>query len=320
MLTEEPETHSPLISVVIPVYNREETIDYCLQSVLRQTFPDFEVVVVDDGSSDSTVDRIGNIQDPRIRLLKTPVNAGAQAARNLGIRAARGQWIAFLDSDDYWMSDKLEKQVNLLRENGFDYRLVVHSDCEIEENGVKKGIWRLPEVTGEAYEQLLAGPGPMFQGMLVSKRLLEEIDYLDESVPSYQEWDTAIRLARIGRYIHMREPTFVYCFHEGPTISEGQSRQIDGYLYVLRKFRPAMVASNVFLYDRQILGLLERAADFGLRERFIPLMQVMECRICAFFIRSVYSIFVEGNLSKVKRYFAFLTKVWLFLERKRGSL
>ena len=87
--------HTPLISVVIPTYNRQNTITYCLKSVLAQTYKNFEILVVDDGSTDQTVPIVSEICDPRIRLIEAKKNGGAQAARNIGIKAAKGEWIAF---------------------------------------------------------------------------------------------------------------------------------------------------------------------------------------------------------------------------------
>jgi len=100
----------PIISVVIPTYNRAYCLRDAIDSVLTQSFRDFEIIVVDDGSTDGTNEVVKQYGD-RIRLIQQ-VNAGVSAARNTGIRAAKGEWIAFLDSDDTWEPDKLNVQVN----------------------------------------------------------------------------------------------------------------------------------------------------------------------------------------------------------------
>jgi glycosyltransferase involved in cell wall biosynthesis len=104
---------TPIVSVVIPTYNREEVIGRALNSVLGQTFQDFEVLVCDDASTDTTVDRIkGYIEkDNRIKLFQLSSNQGPASARNLGMINSQGRYIAFLDSDDEWMPEKLERQV-----------------------------------------------------------------------------------------------------------------------------------------------------------------------------------------------------------------
>ena len=259
--------YTPFISVIIPTYNRQNTIMYCLQSVLNQTYQHFEVVIADDASTDATVQTVKAIADSRIRVVIADKNRGAQAARNLGIRAAKGDWIAFLDSDDYWKLDKLEKQIQILKEHNFNKKVVVHSNCELQVNGTITDTWLLPECNGYVYNKLLLGPGPVFPSFLVAKEHLESIDLLDESVSSYQEWDTAIRLAKDGWFVHMQEPTFVYCFHDEPTISKDKARDIDGYLYILHKHKKEILSTNPKSYNNQIRNLIYRSIDFILPEK-----------------------------------------------------
>ena len=102
---------TPPVSVVIPAYNRAATIGAAIESVLRQTWEDFELVVVDDGSTDGTLEAARRIADPRLRVVAAPHNMGAAGARNLGVAEARGTWIAFQDSDDEWLPEKLAKQM-----------------------------------------------------------------------------------------------------------------------------------------------------------------------------------------------------------------
>ena len=107
-----------MFSVVIPLYNKEANIRQTLESVLNQIFTDFEIVIVNDGSKDNSRDVVLSMDDARIRLIDQE-NAGVSAARNRGIKEARGEWIAFLDADDLWREDKLEKYVDaILRNDG----------------------------------------------------------------------------------------------------------------------------------------------------------------------------------------------------------
>ena len=105
------------ISVIIPTYNRVNLLNRAINSVLRQTFSDFEVIVVDDSSEDDTKAVVETLKDPRIRYICHDENRGAAAARNTGIRVSRGEHIAFLDSDDEWLSKKLELQIDALTKN-----------------------------------------------------------------------------------------------------------------------------------------------------------------------------------------------------------
>jgi glycosyltransferase involved in cell wall biosynthesis len=105
----------PLVSVVIPAYNRAAVLGRAIDSVLQQSLGDLEIIVVDDGSSDGTAAQAARCDDPRLRVLRHDTNRGAAAARNTGIRAAAGGVIAFLDSDDEWLPEKLERQVAALQ-------------------------------------------------------------------------------------------------------------------------------------------------------------------------------------------------------------
>src|SRR5262245_33280431 len=114
-----PGSNLAAVSVIIPVFARASTIGRAIESVIAQTFSDYEIVVIDDGSTDDTVERVEALSLERLRLIRHDRNRGAAAARNTGIRAARGRWIAFLDSDDIWTStEKLSRQVAALQQAG----------------------------------------------------------------------------------------------------------------------------------------------------------------------------------------------------------
>ncbi len=108
----------PVVSIIVPIYNREQYIARCIQSVCSQTFPDWELILSDDGSTDNTLSLCGSFAqaDARIRVLNNP-HGGVSAARNAGLEAASGQYIAFLDSDDSWEPDFLETAINICKEN-----------------------------------------------------------------------------------------------------------------------------------------------------------------------------------------------------------
>ena len=111
--------NTDLISVIIPTYNRAHLIKRSAQSVLNQTYKNLELIIVDDGSTDNTKEVIDSLNDERIVYVKQE-NHGVSSARNTGINVANGKYIAFQDSDDIWHSDKLEKQINTLKQNNAD--------------------------------------------------------------------------------------------------------------------------------------------------------------------------------------------------------
>ena len=108
-----------LVSIIMPSYNTASYIKESIQSVLNQTYTNWELIIVDDCSTDETDEVINTITDSRIKYFKNKENSGAAMSRNKALREARGQWVAFLDSDDLWMPNKLEKQINFMKKNGY---------------------------------------------------------------------------------------------------------------------------------------------------------------------------------------------------------
>ncbi|MEQ9553739.1 MAG: glycosyltransferase [Coleofasciculus sp. G3-WIS-01] len=183
-----------LISVIIPAYNAEKTIEETVESVLNQTFTDFELLIIDDGSQDSTLDIIKRISDPRIQVFSYP-NGGANISRNRGLAQAGGEYVAFLDADDLWTPDKLEAQLSALQTN--PQAAVAYSWTSfIDESGnfLHKGICSTD--TGNVYAKLLlvnfleSGSNP-----LIRRQALVKIDGFDESLPACQDTDLYLRLA-----------------------------------------------------------------------------------------------------------------------------
>lgn len=263
------------ISVVVPMYNRSDTILECLNSVCKQSFNEIEIIVVDDCSIDDSVDLVRNYQDERVKLIKLDKRSGAQATRNKGILESSSEWIAFNDSDDIWEIDKLELQIKELEKLGFDQNIVVHSNCYCQDEIKNKfWEWKVPRVDGNAYKSLLEKPSPLFPSILTSKKALFEIGLLDEDVPSYQEWDTAIRLAKKCNFIHIEKPLFTYVIHQGETISKDHKRDIEGYLYIVRKFREEMLEFG--FYEKHLELLSKRAVSFSLIKESEDILKMVE--------------------------------------------
>jgi glycosyltransferase involved in cell wall biosynthesis len=177
--------------------------------VQEQTYSHWEAIVVDDGSVDDTANAVTALsrEDGRIRYIQQKKNRGAQAARNVGIRAARGEWIGFLDSDDLFLPNSLEiRMETLIRERVS----VVHSQCNwIREDGSVES-YGIPPLAGNVYTRLLRGPAPLLQCLLVAKEALAKIGYLDENIVAFQEWETVIRLAKHYPFGFVAAPTFLY--------------------------------------------------------------------------------------------------------------
>lgn len=181
-----------MISVVIPTYNRAALLVRALTSVAAQTYGDYEVVVVDDGSTDDTADVVRALQLP-VRYLQQ-AHAGVSAARNRGVGVARGEWIAFLDSDDEWLPDKLARQVAFVGEQGGV------EACQTDEIWVRHGVRVNPgrrhrKPTGDIFlpslELCLVSPSTA----MLRRATFERLGGFDEGLPACEDYDLWLRLA-----------------------------------------------------------------------------------------------------------------------------
>lgn len=127
-----------LVSIIMPSYNTAPYIAESIQSVIDQTYKDWELIIVDDCSTDNTDEVITSLHDERIRYFKNERNGGAAVSRNKALRKAKGKWIAFLDSDDLWNPEKLEKQIAFMKENGYVFSYTNYE--EIDADGNKTGV------------------------------------------------------------------------------------------------------------------------------------------------------------------------------------
>lgn len=282
----------PSVSVVIPAQNREATIGYSIDSVLRQTVPPMEIIVVDDASSDNTAEAAIVSGDARIRIIRLSQPAGAQAARNAGIHAATGEWIAFQDSDDEWAPEKLARQIRALEENNFDPWTLVHTNAVVVDGAT--GARRLhvvkPLHEPDTYKALLRGlASPLFPTILTSRTALERIGYLDESVISFQEWDTSIRLAKYCRIIYINDPLFTYHLHGGEMISKDGVKAVDGYGYIIDKFESEIrtICGNE-AWDEHLVQQVVRSLDHGLWDKADVYLRRISLRSLRFRVLQIF--------------------------------
>jgi glycosyltransferase involved in cell wall biosynthesis len=181
----------PLVSVIIPTHNRAALLAEALASVTAQTFRDFEIVVVDDGSTDKTLATLGRCDS--LRVLRHPARRGVAAARNLGIAAARGAWLAFLDSDDLWLPEKLARQMAYLEKRP---GLLL---CQTDETWVRKGVrvnkpLSHRKVAGRIFlpslDRCMVSPS----AVILHRRLLNDFGGFDEDLPAAEDYDLWLRL------------------------------------------------------------------------------------------------------------------------------
>ena len=208
-----PGTSTTFVSIVLPTYNRKALLKRAVDSVLNQTHPDFELIVVDDGSTDGTAEAIALLGDPRIRFLQLEQNRGAGAARNAGIQQAIGRFLAFQDSDDEWAADKLEKQLQCMELQGSEVG-VVYSDMERVESDGTVRYYRSPTVVPDrlvdpdrAFYQVY---GLGIQSTLIRRECFDRVGTFDERYRCFEDLELFIRLLKHYRFHHLQEPLVRY--------------------------------------------------------------------------------------------------------------
>jgi glycosyltransferase involved in cell wall biosynthesis len=211
----------PLVSVVIPAYNAARTIPATVRTVLDQTVADLEVIVVNDGSTDTTADVARSLDDGRVRVLSQE-NSGHAAARNAGLGAAFGQYVAFLDADDLWLPHKLERQLEVLKAHP-DVRALSSSAVIVDDLLRPLFVASSPDGRNELLDVLCFRGLAAFMDTLIAERaLIERIGGFDPSLIILQDWELAIRLARAGELYSISDPLALYRLHAG-----NQSKQMD---------------------------------------------------------------------------------------------
>lgn len=225
----------PLISVVIPTYNREKTILRALNSVLGQTYSNIEVIVVDDGSTDTTVQILGNCTDKRIRLICLSRNQGANRARNVGISEAKGEYVAFQDSDDEWMADKLEKQLAYMLQTAvkavycpyilFDAgKTCIVPECYMDLDICEKNV-------AEVLKKINIVGTPT---LMVKRELFSEIGMFDESMKRRQDYEFVIRLVKKEPLGYVEEP-LVKAYRMEQSITSNTHLILEAYARIFEK-------------------------------------------------------------------------------------
>ena len=201
--------NKPLISVILPVYNGERTIEETIRSVLNQTFSDFELIIINDGSQDNTLKAIEKIEDTRIQVFSYP-NAGQAASRNRGISKAKGEYIAFIDADDLWTHDKLEAQLDALQEHPTAALAYSWTDY-IDESGKLLHPGRHTTANGKVLEKLIVnnflenGSNP-----LIRKSVFEKVGVFEESLPPAEDWDLWLRTAEEYEFVCVPAAQILY--------------------------------------------------------------------------------------------------------------
>jgi glycosyltransferase involved in cell wall biosynthesis len=237
----------PKVSVVIPAYNAMNYLPETLQSVLRQTFTDFEVLIINDGSSDNIKEWGAEQTDSRVKLI-SQTNQGQSAARNLGIALAKGEYIAFLDADDLWEPTMLEKQVRCLEENP-TAGLAYHWTALIDENGKATGRVMGSDASGNILKQILEKNIIDCPSVVVRRCCFNNVGLFEENLRFNEDWEMWIRIASRYEFAVTKEPLVYYRQHLQSASKKWQLME-QGYRIVIEKAFQSVPADLQYIKNR----------------------------------------------------------------------
>ncbi len=287
----------PLISVILPTYNREKKITASIQSILEQTYKNIELIIVDDCSKDQSIEVIQEITDSRIRLIRNEKNEGPAKSRNIGVSYAKSEVIAFNDSDDIWHKDKLVKQMSYWREHPDKIMLYSrYNNYMGREVGVIPAYYyEKSKLEGDIFYSLLEGNKVGTPTILMKKKVFEDLKGFDTNLKALEDWDLAIRVAHKGE-IGFIEESLVNAYGEKEGINSNMDNLINAQIEIIAK-NCINEKSKIHLKD-SVIFLLERIvkytrqADRGSYEkRIIP--RIVENKLS-------YELLIDTLQKKVK--------------------
>lgn len=228
--------NKPLVSVIIPTYNRADSIGESIRSLLSQTYTNFEIIIVDDGSTDKTEQVIKKFKDNKIRYVKHEKNKGVAYALNTGIKESNGFFISFLGSDDEWLPEKLDKELKVFQQSNSKLGVVY------------SGLWQLkgdkktykPSATfrrkeGNIHEEILKGN--FVNGLsLIKKECFEIVGVFDEKLPCLVDWELYIRISKYYHFKFVDEPLIVAPLSDD-SISVNASKLVYAHKLILEKHK-----------------------------------------------------------------------------------
>lgn len=230
----------PEISVIIPAYNAELTIIETIQSVQQQTFQDFELIVIDDGSKDRTVELVHSLKDERLKIFSYE-NGGVCVARNRGVSHSTGEFIAFLDADDLWTSDKLELQLKALQEHP-EAGVAYSWTCFMDEQGESLSFLSSPPYSfeGNVYQKLLVSDFiHSGSNTLIRRQAIESVGDFDSACAGCADWDYWLRLSVNWNFVVVSKHQILYRRSSGSMSSKVEVMKKEAIIALEKAYRAA---------------------------------------------------------------------------------
>jgi glycosyltransferase involved in cell wall biosynthesis len=259
---------TPLVSIVIPTYNRAHLLARAIKSVLTQTYQNIELIIVDDASADNTEDVVKGFSDPRVHYIRHDQNRGCSAARNTGIKESKGEFVALLDSDDEYLSEKIEESLKVFRDSFRNLGVVASN------------YWRV--VDGKKYVGVSRKMPFLYFGVF-SRDVFEKIGLFDESIEFCEDLDFFMRLVCYPFATHfIDKPLAVYYFTQGSLCTDFKmERSIEIKRTILKKCTPAIKNGLMPLARRAIARI-----NYFLGKDFLTVGRPMEAR--GYFLKAFY--------------------------------
>jgi glycosyltransferase involved in cell wall biosynthesis len=297
--------NKPLVSVIIPTYNRSALVPGAIDSVLLQTYSNHEVIVVDDASTDDTAERLQDRYGQKIKYIKQSANTGPSAARNAGMHMAQGTYIAFLDDDDEWLPDKLSLQVPVMQQNP-DVGVVYCGCFLVDEGGAVIGQIK-PEKRGYIFNDLLHKNYLITSAALIRKELLEKTGGFDETLSACEDWDLWIRISQRCLIEYIDKPLLRYKGHRH-NIHHDMHKMEKNTFMVFDKYLPAIdIPSRNRIYGEQSIWWAWEYYTAGKRDDFARLLcQALSCIP----LGSNLFNFAGNWMEKERDFFAVLDTFW----------
>ncbi len=263
-----------MVSVIIPTYNRAREIGRAICSVLRQTYQSYEIVIVDDGSTDHTREVIWQIKDKRVRYIRYEQNQGAAHARNVGIQESRYDYIAFLDSDDEWMPTKLELQMHRMSDASEEVGLVYcRMSGETRGGGARyicppDGI-SLEVLKGSMFPQILYKNVIGTPCVLVRKKCLEQTGGFKEALRCLEDWEWILRIVKTWK-VEFVDEILVEVYRLEGSVSTNVGAYLVARCYMVSLYRSEMAEAGML--DDITEEILTTAEEYGLLEEIKELL------------------------------------------------
>ncbi len=290
-----------LISVVIPVYNGERTIAETLESVLNQTYRNLEIIIIDDGSTDDSLNIISQYDDSRIQVFSYP-NSGVSKSRNRGITLAQGQYISFIDADDLWTREKLIKQIEVLQ-NTPSAKVAYSWTDFIDEEGNKIDRDERMTYGGDVYPQILIADFLQSgSNALIYKDALTTVEGFNESLSGPADWDLFIRLAAQYQFVAVSHVGILYRIGQQNSMSSKLSKMEQDSVGVINNSFTQAPAELQFLKNKSLANLYYYLGCKAIESEFTKKQSVLALKYHWRAFKTKYTVFTSKPNITIKIY------------------